>query len=360
MYKDKNIMAHICYLCKKIMSSSYKNRHFLPISAILFALIFVLNNIVFSGCYHKNRDSNQWVKQEGFVWNTSYHITYFGSPSLKDSITSVLDRVGKSLSAFDPSSIVSRVNNLDSTLVNDDFIKVYVMSRKIHKISHGAFDPTLGPLIRAWGFGQGHKITSDTLHIDSLLKITGIEKTCLSKDYLIKQIPEIEFNFSAIAKGYGCDAIGEMLKRHNVGSFLIEIGGEICAAGLNPEGKKWRVSIDTPFQNKDNTNHSSIKTITFSNMGMATSGNYRNFHTEGSNLFGHTISSKTGRPFQTEIISSTVLAPSAMEADALATAFMAMSKEESKIVAQRLKLPVMFVLSDSTLWMSAKFTELLD
>ena len=171
----------------------------------IFSLLLIISIISITSCGKKEKSDIPFIKLEGLVWNTAYHITYQSQTNFDDSIRAVLDRVGKSLSVFDTTSLVSKVNQQDSTPVNTDFIKVYVMSRRINKLSNGAFDPTLAPLIRVWGFEKERRPSVDTLLIDSLMKHVGIEKTHLSHDALIKDIPGIEFNFSAIAKGYGCD-----------------------------------------------------------------------------------------------------------------------------------------------------------
>lgn len=323
------------------------------ISILLFTLIAV------SSCGGNSKDSDiPYIKMEGMVWNTVYHVTFRGDASLKDSIIKTLDDVSSTFNIFDDSSLVSRINRQDSTPVNDDFIKVYAMSIKINRLSGGAFDPTIGPLIKAWGFGKGHTPDSDTLRIDSLIQFCGIDKTHISHDALIKDDIRTQFNFSAIAKGYGCDRIGEVLKEAGVSDWLVEIGGEIAAAGKSPSGEDWKISVDKPIFNNDSVIHDSQTIIAFTDMGMATSGNYRNFRNDGAISYGHTISPVTGRPIQTDIISATVLAPSSMIADALATAFMAMGSEPAIEINARLHLPVMLVLADSTIWASEQFRNL--
>lgn len=298
---------------------------------------------------------DRYVKSEGMIWNTLYHITYQGEPTLCDSVAKVLDKVGKSLSVFDTTSLVSRVNRDSVTEVDSDFIKVYRMSERINALSGGKFDPTLSPLITAWGFGKGHEVSADTAAIDSIRKFVGFNLTSLTDDgRIVKKDPRVQFNFSAIAKGYGCDAIGEMLLRNGVENFLIEIGGEIYAHGVNPEGGKWRVSVEKPDFNAS-LNEGSVGVIEISDRGVATSGNYRNFHESGGKYFGHTIDAATGRPAETDVISATVVAGSAMEADGLATAFMAMGSESAKKLIEKESLPAMLVLSDSTVWTSSRF-----
>jgi thiamine biosynthesis lipoprotein len=295
---------------------------------------------------------------EGMVWNTTYHITYKSDKALGDSIIKELDKVGKSLNVFDSTSLVSRVNREVATPVDSHFATVYNMAKEVSRMTAGAFDPTLGPLIKAWGFGPGHKATADTLRIDSLLKFTGIERTALRGDTLYKDDVRTSFNFSAIAKGYGCDCVARMLKRNGVENYLVEIGGEIVAAGLSPSGYGWSVSVDRPVLGAAPDSRDSQAIIEFTDKGMATSGNYRNFHKEAGHIYGHTISATTGRPAESNVISATVLAPTCMEADALATAFMAMGSEKSRSLNDSLKLPVMLIMSDTTVWASDQFKEL--
>lgn len=288
-------------------------------------------------------------QDEGMVWHTSYHVTYESDKDLRDSIISSFNAVGNSLNVFDTTSLVSKVNQGDSIEVDRHFITVYEMSRRVNELSSGAFDPTLGPLIDAWGFGKGHQATSDTLRLDSLLGITGIAKTHLENQTIIKGDKRISFNFSAIAKGYGCDMVAEMFERNGVNNYLIEIGGEIRCAGKSPAGREWRVSIDRPIRS-DSIRHDSQCIIEISGVGLATSGNYRNFAATGAPGTGHTISSTTGRPVATDILSASVIAPTTMEADALATAMMAMGAEGAKKLAKELNYPVLLVLADSTAW----------
>ncbi len=328
----------------------------------LFTLLFLLP-MLFSACGGNNKKSeNQsdgYAKAEGMIWNTTYHLTFRGPESLADSALRVLEEVGRSLNVFDTTSLVSRVNRGNSVPVNTDFLRVYVMSKRVNKISGGAFDPTLGPLIAAWGFGPGHKATADTARTDSLLALCGIQKTRLSHYALVKENPAISFNFSAIAKGFGCDRVAEMLTENGVKDYLVEIGGEIRAAGVSPSGGDWRVSVDRPVHGASADSRESACIVAFTDMGMATSGNYRNFHKDGSRIYGHTISSKTGRPVQTDVISATVLASTAMEADALATAFMAAGSERTREINNTLRRPVMLILADSTIWSSPQFTALI-
>ncbi|MGN0237048.1 MAG: FAD:protein FMN transferase [Lepagella sp.] len=300
----------------------------------------------------------EYRTNEGMIWHTSYHITYSSDRDMGDSIMATLRGVDRSLNVFDGTSLVSRANDGDSVEVDGHYIRVYEKSREIHRMSGGAFDPTLGPLITAWGFGKGHKATSDTLRIDSLMQIVGIAKTRLEGNRLVKGDRRIEFNYSAIAKGYGCDCVAEMLERNGISDYMVEIGGEIRCAGESPTGQGWRVSIDRPVRS-ERVDHSSQCIIEITDRGMATSGNYRNYHQEGGKIYGHTISAKTGRPTLTDVLSATVVSGSSMEADGLATAMMAMGSERAKALADSLKLPVMLILTDTVVWQTSEFERLI-
>lgn len=326
------------------------------------SIISLLVFMIFTSCKPTTSSApkdTDYEHAEGMIWNTAYHITYKGPASLKDSILIELEKLSNTFNVFDDSSLISQVNRTDSTPVNSDFIRVYSMATKIHRMTGGAFDPTIGPIIRAWGFGKGHTPTSDTLMIDSLLLFCGLDKTRISHDALLKDDIRTEFNFSAIAKGYACDKIVEVMKKNGVKNCLVEIGGEIAAIGNGPSGKDWTISIDRPIMEPSGDNHQSQAIISFTNMGIATSGNYRNYHKNGDSVNGHTISPLTGRPIQTDILSATVLAQSSMMADALATAFMVVGSDESLKININLKLPIMLVLQDSTVIMSSQFEKLI-
>ena len=281
--------------------------------------------IILTGCGKKEG----YVKTEGMIWNTIYHITYKGDENLQDSILPVLNEVSKSLSVFDNNSLVSKLNNSDSVKADRHMLTVYESSKRINELSKGNFDPTVSPLVDAWGFGRGHTTSRDTISIDSLLMFVGIGKTHRQGEFIVKDDRRIKFNFSAIAKGYGCDAIGEMFKRNKVKDYMVEIGGEIALSGKSPSGRAWHIAVDAPMEEKA-PGEETVMVVSLTDAGIATSGNYRNYRLEGENKIAHTISPITGRPFISEILSATVIAPNCMEADGIATACMASSLEEAR------------------------------
>lgn len=291
--------------------------------------------------------SGRYRTEEGMVWNTVYHITYDSDKDLSDSILVIFNEIDNSLSPFNNASVVSKINRNESPLSDSHFKKVFLKSQEINEKTGGMFDPTVAPLIRAWGFGHGHTVTADTLRIDSLLTLVGITKTSLHADSLVKENPNIEFNFSAIAKGYGVDCIADMLKRNGVTNFLVEVGGEIRASGVNPSGDKWTIGIDKPLINESGTVEDIISQVSVTDAGVATSGNYRNYHKDASSAtFGHTISPLTGRPIQTDILSATIIAPTCMDADAIATSCMALGLQKSLELCSSLSYAALFVTTD--------------
>lgn len=283
-------------------------------------------------------------QEQGIVWNTIYHISYESEQDLSDSIISVFNEIDASLSPFNGNSTVTKINENKTTDVDVHFRAVYEESLNVNRETEGAFDPTLAPLIRAWGFGQGHEVSPDTLRLDSLLQITGIGKTRLTDAGLIKEDPRMEFNFSALAKGYGVDCVARMLERNGVANYLVEVGGEIRCGGHNPDGRLWTVGIDRPEAGA--AYGETVLTVSVTDAAIATSGNYRNYQESGGRRFGHTISPTSGRPVETDVISATVIAPGCMEADALATSCMVVGSEAALSLCSRLGVAVMLVKAD--------------
>lgn len=300
---------------------------------------------------------------EGMIWNTSYHITYNAGTDLTDSILHTLSEVEQSVSAFKSTSVVSRINNNESTQTDQRFRTVYESCVRINADTQRAFDPTLAPLINLYGFGWQDSIPT-VVNTDSVLQYVGIEKTRLQKGELIKQYPQTQFNFSAIAKGYGADCVADMFHSQGVSDYLIEIGGEIRASGHNMQGEPWHISVDKPIYSMDEEIHDSQVVISTTDCGLATSGNYRNYkEAPDGTRSGHTIDRESGKPAQTDILSATVIVPynakqlpyPCMEADAYATAFMALGSERALPIARRHKMALMFVMSDGSVVTTPEF-----
>lgn len=306
----------------------------------------------------KETDS-QYITKTGMIWNTTYHISYKGPDQLGDSIIAVLKDVGHSLNVFDSTSLVSKINTNKVDTADIHLSSVIATAKAIHRQSGGAFDPTLSPAINAWGFGKDVRATTDTARLDSIMQFVGLDRIIIAGGKVRKTDPRVQMNLSAIAKGYGCDCVAAMLKRNGVTDYMVEIGGEMTVGGLSPRGDKWSIAIDKPIFT-DSVVHSSLAVLTFTDAGLATSGNYRNYHEENGERFGHTIDSRTGRPARTDVLSVTIIAPSSMEADAYATAAMAMGSVKAKVMVDSLELPALMVLADNTVWISEPMRKYID
>lgn len=325
--------------------------------------LLILISIMASLCGCINNKS--WQKNEGMIWNTVWHATYFGDSEALTAAIDSLRSVENSLSIFDNNSLISYINNHDSGPVDHHLTNVYEMSVKVNQASNGLFDPTLSPLIEAWGFGENHIPTADTALVKSLLPSVGIDMTRIENGILYKSTPQMSFNFSAIAKGYGVDVAAQALMDKGCHDLMLEIGGEIVCRGHNPEGKKWKILIETPdeeylkevFKNEKTPSFNERLIVELNDEALATSGNYRNYHSDSGQTYGHTISAKTGYPVKTDILSASVIAPTCIEADALATACMLMGSSEAMAMLLEKGLAGAFILYSGDIMVNDKMKQ---
>lgn len=282
----------------------------------IFSIVIVLAAMVSCGGDAAYRTS------EGAVWNTTFHIKYRGDRQLDDSIHAVMKRVEMSLSPFNPSSLVSRINRGEDVTVDPDFALVFALSKRVNSLSHGAFDPTAAPLFNLWGFGYDNSGSEPTAAmVDSALSRVGMAHCDIIGGKVVKKSPGTTFSFSAVAKGYGCDEVAAMLRRNGCRDYMVEIGGEITVAGVNARGEKWNIMIDAPVYATDGS-HTGMAVIEVTDCGVATSGNYRNYRDTASGRIGHTINPVSGYPSGNATVSATIIAPTCAMADAMATACM--------------------------------------
>ena len=293
-------------------------------------------------------------KIEGKIFGTYYHITYQSSSDYDQEILNRLDQVDASLSAFNPQSTVSKLNRNEPVKTDQMFCEVFNLAMQVSEATDGAFDITVAPLVNLWGFGFKHSDEATQARIDSILPFIGYEKCTMAKSQqstVNKSDPRIMLDFSAIAKGYGCDQAAAVLVKHGIDNYLIEIGGEICARGLNPDHKPWTIGITKPdtaqTQQLQATLNSQSSTVN-GQLNMATSGNYRNYYVKDGKRYAHTIDPHTGRPVQHSLLSATVIAPTCAMADAYATAFMVMGLEKAKaLLVTDTRLKAYLIYSDS-------------
>lgn len=296
-----------------------------------------------------NQKKLEYKKIQGSIFGTIYAITYQSDLDIKEDVTQELNRFDYSLSPFKEQSIISKVNRNEKVELDSLFINVFNRSQEISKLSQGAFDITVAPLVNAWGFGFKKGEFPDSIMIDSLLQHTGFQKVRLINNTIIKDDPNIILNASAIAKGYAVDIIGDLLDSKNITNYMIDIGGEVLAKGKNAKGLPWRIGINKPIDDALATNKEIELVINIENKGIATSGNYRNFYIKDGKKYAHTIHPKTGYPVQHNILAATVLADDCMTADALATTFMVLGLDESlKLLTQLDGIEACFIYTDDT------------
>ena len=267
---------------------------------------------------------------EGMVFGTIYKITYQHNDDLQNDIKAAMMEVDNSLSPYNPSSIITRINHNEDTVLNEHFVHVFNLAQRISSETEGAFDITVAPLVNAWGFGFKHSIDIEPSVIDSLRQFVGYQKIKLEDGKIIKEDERTMLDCSAIAKGYGVDRVARLLDQKGVKNYMVDIGGEVVLKGKNPRMKNWRIGINKPVEDSLSVNQELQTILEVSDVGMATSGNYRKFYYKDGKRYAHTIDPRIGTPVQHNILSATVIAKDCMSADAYATAFMVMGLEKAK------------------------------
>lgn len=303
---------------------------------IIGLLALVLTSLVIS-CGQRN---GKWVKNVavGEALGTSYSLIYISEKELdyQSQFDSIFQVINRSMSTYIPTSDISKINRGDTTVVVDHmFREVFELSKKIYNATGGYFDPTVGVLVNAWGFGPGKELEMNTERVDSLLHYVGFNKVNISPNNTIsKTDPHIYFDFNAIAKGYAVDRLAVFLDEKGIENYLLEVGGELVAKGENTLRKKqWVVAIDDPQMDWERT---SKQTVNMKDNAMASSGNYRKFKIdpETGAKYVHTIDPLTGFTKNSNILAATVVAKDCATADAYATALMAMDLTRSKEVLE--------------------------
>lgn len=297
----------------------------------------------------------QLQKIQGYALGTSYSISYASNTLQPKQLTQKLDSIfqvlNHSLSTYLPDSDISKINKGDSLLeVDTHFIKVYQKATEVWTQTKGYFDPTVGALVNAYGFGPGVPLKQVTSRErDSILEFTGWSKSKLTaRNTIQKSNSKLFFDFNALAKGYAVDVITAYLQSQRVSHFLVEIGGELVARGKSPRsGEFWKIAIDDPQQKEERR---FIRTLILKNQALATSGNYRKkaVDPETGLAIAHSINPKTGEAFPTSVLSASVIAPDCMTADAYATALMVMPLAQSQaLINSSPELEAYWIVADS-------------
>ncbi len=317
-------------------------RRFHPGKALLVAAVIV---VFYLYTYTRPAPPFEW-DYTGGTMGTSFTVKFLGPPDLstnrlqeiRSGIDIVLEEVNRQMSTWMNDSEISVFNRLGAGVefpVSPAFAEVAGRAVELNRDTGGAFDPTLDPLIRLWGFEGGKPArTPGEQEISAALASTGVRHLTVGRDSLKKSIPGLQLNLSAIAKGFGVDAVGRFHDTQGVTNFFVEIGGEVTARGVNRAGRSWRIGIELP--DPDAVRGESFAAIlNVSGVGVATSGDYRNFFTGDDGVrYSHIFDPRTGRPVRSSLGSVTVIARDCMTADGLATALFVMGSDEGTVWAE--------------------------
>jgi thiamine biosynthesis lipoprotein len=277
-------------------------------------------------CFAQN--NLHFIKFFGSAQGGSYNINYYSKDSInyKKEIDSILRDIDYSLSIYNPKSIISRINNNDTTVkLNKYFIDNFNKAISMAELSNGIFDPTIAPLVNAWGFGFKNKLKIDSCTIDSLLQYVNYKYVRIENNKLIKEKKEVMLDFNAIAQGYSVDVVCNFLESKGIYNYLVEIGGEIKAKGEKANHIPWKVGIEKP---NDDLNKRQFKAIVIlKNKALATSGNYHKYYIENGIKYSHSINPKTGYPAKNTLLSVTIFADDCFTADSHGTFFMVIGKD---------------------------------
>jgi len=269
----------------------------------------------------------------GFVQGTTYSIVFenngrYNPQDLKSEVEKILHDFDMSLSLYADSSILSKVNRNEDVYLDHFFVEAFNKSTYITEITDGAFDITVGPLVKAWGFGPDARKNFDEAKRDSLLRLVGMDKVKIENNKVKKADPGINLDFNAIAQGYSVDIISVWFDSKRIKSYLVEIGGEVRVKG-DKQGVLWRIGIDRPIDDNNLPGNDLQAIISLKDRSLATSGNYRKFFIEDGIKYSHTIDPRTGYPARNQLLSATIIADECATADGIATACMVIGKEKA-------------------------------
>lgn len=304
-----------------------------------FILPTLLIVVVLLGLWLFDRNSKEKAETQkeykiihGNTQGTTYNITYeyYPGEDLQPDIEQVLYDFDMSLSTYEPTSIISRINRNDTTVaVDQKFIEVFMEAQRVYELTEGAFDITVAPLVNAWGFGFTPGADVDSAMIDDILQYVGMDKIGLEDGRIRKDDPRVMIDVNAIAQGYSVDVVAAFLEGKGIVNYLVEIGGELKCKGLNPKTEEWKIGIDRPEDDNMIPGNNMQAVVAIKGKSLATSGNYRKFYEKNGIKYAHSIDPETGYPVLNKLLSATLITDRCITADAFATAFMVMGLEKS-------------------------------
>lgn len=281
----------------------------------------------------------------GKAQGTYYSVTYYDTQNrnFQAQVDSLLKAFDLTASLWEENSLIRKINSNETLALNPMMVDLYEKSIQISELTDGNFDITVGKLVNAWGFGFSKASTLDSIAVDSLLQYVGYKKISVDSGFIVKNNPDIELDFNAIAQGYSVDMLANFLASNGIESYLVDVGGEVVARGAKPDGNLWIVGIERPAEDKYSTQEVDVK-IALKDMSVVTSGNYRKYYENNGVKYSHTINPFTGYPVSHTLLSVSVVTNDAWEADAMATAFMVMGLEKSlEFLAENPKYEAYFI-----------------
>lgn len=298
-------------------------------------MICPLAAMILAGSCSSDRSAEK-IRFTGEAQGTYYAITYFdhAKRNLQPSVDSLLKAFDQTASLWVDTSMICRVNNNEDVVINDDFLEIFRISQEVSEKTGGAFDVTVGPLVRAWGFGPDKEPQINAGTVDSLLPIIGYRNLLIRNNRVIKSDPRVKLDFNAVAQGYSVDLLARFLESKGIEDYLIDIGGEVYAHGMKPDDEGWVVGIEKPSEDQASSRELSAE-IPVTNRAVATSGNYRKYYEKDGVRYSHTIDPHTGYPVKHSLLGVTVVADNCAYADAYATAFMVMGLDSALMFLNR-------------------------
>lgn len=294
--------------------------------------VFIILCCFLTGC-------NTVEKQHffGTTQGSYYSITYYDEQNrdFHHEFDSIFKEIENTLSLWDENSVIRKVNRNDTTVVlNQIFIDNFNYAMRAAELSEGFFDPTIGPLVSAWGFHFKEGVMTMTPEIvDSLKQLVDYRKIKIEDNKVVKENPNMTLDFNAVAQGYTTDMIGDYLLSKNVNDFLVDVGGEILANGCKPNGDLWKVGIEKPAENKDDERIVQ-EIVELKDKSIVTSGNYRKYVEHDGKRYSHSLNPKTGYPSENTLLSATIICDNTAWADCLASICMVVGLEKAKEIVE--------------------------
>lgn len=295
----------------------------------IIVILLIITGIASSCMWRRH----QYGNFSGITQGTTYHIVYqdpakFPVIKLKEAVEKIFHNFDLSLSVYDDSSIISRINRNEDVKADTFFTEVFKKSESISLWTDGAFDITVSPLVKAWGFGPDEHKNFDVSKLDSLMHLVGFRKVSLVDGRVVKKYPAMTLDVNAIAQGYSVDVTCRYFNSLGIESYVVEIGGEVRVKGYK-NGALWKIGIDKPTDDNVSPGSDLQAIITLKDKSLSTSGNYRKFYVENGIKYSHTIDPKTGYPAKNRLLSASVIADDCATADGIATACMVMGKDRA-------------------------------